>query len=179
MKLTDWQLLSEIARNAVLAGGVLIGSIWTYYKFVKGRLFSPKITLGIKVALNPIGGEETLVGCEVSLRNIGAIQLRPSKCTVSVNGHSISEGIVSETTVQQTQDVLAFSPADSAGEYYIDPGESSFRSVTFPVPSGVHLLNVQVMVEYNDIHRTARTFQVPLAGKTSQAEQEDPPTVSK
>lgn len=163
MTLDDWKLLSEIVSNACIAVGMVLGGFWTYYKFVRGRLFSPKIELSLLSTTTSGAYAVKRFGCELSIKNIGSTRLHPSRCSVLATAHSASADASSEDIeVFESADVLPFPRGSAGGLYYIDPGEASFRSITFPVAGVADMLSVRVEVDYNASRRTVRTFLVGL-----------------
>ena len=170
MDLNQAKAYAEFFQSVVTSVGIIVGGIWVYYKFVKGRLFSPKIELSLSGTVVRADSEQILITFEVILRNIGSVRLLPTSCHLDVRGFSISNGSLDEhiIPVPDGDNILPFK-SKPQGAYYIDPGECSSRSRHFVVHSNHVALSVIVHAIYNR-SATERTFYIDLTKReTAQA----------
>ena len=161
MDLNQAEAYAKLFQDITSGMGIAVGGIWVYYKFVKGRLFSPKIELSLAEKVIG-GGAQLFIALEVTLKNIGSIRLLPTSCRLEVTALSISDGNLVEhnISVPKGENILPFKN-ESRGVYYVDPGESTFRSTHFLLPSGCTALSVLVYAAYNK-SVTERMFCVDL-----------------
>ncbi len=78
----------DIVKNAMEMSAICIGGLWTYYHFVKGRVFRPRMTLSLKAHSASMLPSEYIV-CSVQVSNIGLSQIRLSQADIaiwSING---------------------------------------------------------------------------------------------
>jgi hypothetical protein len=61
----------DIIGTGVTAAAVIIGGIWAYFKFVKGRTFRPRLEVGLAGQWRLFNGKD-LLHARVTLKNIGA-----------------------------------------------------------------------------------------------------------
>jgi len=71
--LANAQSVVEIIGTTVTAVAVIIGAIWAYYKFVKGRTFRQRLKIEAEAAWIE-QGKHLFIHCSVALSNIGASQ---------------------------------------------------------------------------------------------------------
>jgi len=150
----------DLVQNIMSIGALLIGGAWTYYRFIKGRLFSPKVELSMEhvVAATPDASHH-IVFCDVCLRNLGSIQLllgrSEAKCFL-VEG----EGELTQVMVFEKKDIVRYEDDPPEGEYYVDPGENTYRQFRFLVPASPPALLVSVRLMYNRVHMVDRKFAI-------------------
>ena len=69
-------LISAVIRNIIYTLAAIVAGVWTYYTFVKGRTFKPKVT--VSVNLKSVSGEYNEIAIiSVKFRNDGKSKVRP------------------------------------------------------------------------------------------------------
>lgn len=71
MSLSDAQMVADLLQAVVTSAAVVIGAVWAYYKFIKGRTFKPNLEVGIVGEARRTNGVIYLVSI-VNVKNIGA-----------------------------------------------------------------------------------------------------------
>jgi len=71
--LDDLKTIVEIAGTTVTAVAVIVGGLWAYFKFVRGRTFRPRLELGMSGQWRMIK-DEPFLHARVTVKNIGAAQ---------------------------------------------------------------------------------------------------------
>ncbi|GJM12206.1 MAG: hypothetical protein DHS20C12_06090 [Pseudohongiella sp.] len=151
MTFSNLEVATQIFESMVISIGVVIGGIWSYYKFVKGRLFAPRIELSLDTSTLEIDESDYLVICQAKLSNIGSVQIRPENCNISAINHQ-SKSLLDST------DILPFDSPITEGFYYIDPMESSYRTHMFRVDRKEKLCIIELSAAYNKNRFTSKTF---------------------
>jgi hypothetical protein len=72
--MVDIKTITEVVDNIVTSGAVVIGGIWAYFKFIRGRTFAHRAELNSTVALERTVGRSYLC-VTVSLKNTGLSKL--------------------------------------------------------------------------------------------------------
>lgn len=73
--MTDWKNVGDTVQSFATAGGILVGGVFTYFKFIKDRVYRPRVALAIEGGiLEPKLGERFLV-CRATITNNGATKL--------------------------------------------------------------------------------------------------------
>jgi hypothetical protein len=165
MDMKDFESYSSSFESIATGVGIVVGGIWAYFKFIKGRLLSPKIELGLAEKIIETTEGKIFVSLEVSLKNIGSIRLSPMSCCLNVMGLFVSDGQMCEEKLSPlgAENILPFrTGAVPTGLYYIDPGESSFRSTQFAVDQKYCALCVILLVSYNKKLATERAFCIDM-----------------
>lgn len=129
--------------TVVTAAAVVIGGVWAYFKFVKGRTFRPHVEIGVSGRwLGPRGSAGLLLA--VRLKNIGSgkVELRQEGTGVRL---------------RQPADHQLPEPAETAwvdhGVYeifvehdWIEPGETIEDDLLLRLPGGPHVVEAQVRI---------------------------------
>lgn len=71
----DLETFSEVADHFVTSAAVLVGGIWAYLKFVRGRTFAHRAELSVSLTLARSVGSHYLCAA-VSLKNTGLSKLK-------------------------------------------------------------------------------------------------------
>jgi hypothetical protein len=69
--LENIKTIAEIVGTSVTAAALLVGGIWAYFKFVKGRTYRPRLEVGLSGQWRLIGGKDFLQA-RITVKNIGA-----------------------------------------------------------------------------------------------------------
>jgi hypothetical protein len=70
----DVKTATEVVSNVVTSGAVVIGGIWAYFKFIRGRVFARRAELDVSPALERTAGSLYLL-IKVTLTNTGLSRL--------------------------------------------------------------------------------------------------------
>jgi hypothetical protein len=65
---------TDIAGTVITSLAVIIGAVWAYFKFVKGRTFRPRLEVELSGQWRDVDGRE-LLQARIRLKNIGASQV--------------------------------------------------------------------------------------------------------
>ncbi len=65
----------SIVESAATVIGIVVGGVWVYFKFVKDRVYRPRLDVLIHAGVLSIGTTQCLV-CRVSVQNIGTSKVR-------------------------------------------------------------------------------------------------------
>lgn len=78
----------EIIGTAVTAAAVIVGGIWAYFKFVKGRTYRPRLGVGLTGQWRLVDGRR-LLHARITVENIGA-----SKVTLLQRGTGLRVSVL-------------------------------------------------------------------------------------
>jgi hypothetical protein len=68
---SDLSDAASALQSFVAAAGIVVGAIWAYFKFIKDRVYRPRLDVTIEATRLLAGSRNRLI-CAVSVRNIGA-----------------------------------------------------------------------------------------------------------
>jgi hypothetical protein len=86
--LDNMKAIVDIIGTAVTAAAVVIGGIWAYFRFVKGRTYRPRLEPGLSGEWRLIDGK-CLLQARVTVKNIGA-----SKVTLLQKGTGLRVSVL-------------------------------------------------------------------------------------
>jgi hypothetical protein len=96
--LDDAKTVADIVGTLITALAVIVGALWAYYRFVKGRTYRPRLEVSMGGEWFTVDGKRLLLA-RVRLKNIGAsvVELlqKGTGLRVSTLGDSGSPGTVS------------------------------------------------------------------------------------
>jgi hypothetical protein len=72
--MTAWKDVADTVQAFVTAGGIIVGGVFTYYKFGKDRIYRPRVDIGIECSRVQLG-DQHLLKCRLTLENKGATKL--------------------------------------------------------------------------------------------------------
>lgn len=148
----------DIAQSVIGICALLVGGAWTYYRFIRGRLFSPKIELSMTHVVGMSSDpDHYIVFCEICVKNVGLIQLRLGPSAAKCFSLESTDKLI-ETSVFEKSDIVRYEDDPPEGDYYVDPGESTYRQFRFLAPARPPLLLVSVRLMYNRVHMVDRKF---------------------
>ena len=78
-----WEKGTGVLEHVLTAAALLAGGIWTYYRFFKGRVWKPRLELGVFGETSKIGDTSYLLVL-VELRNVGSSKVELTKSGVSL-----------------------------------------------------------------------------------------------
>jgi hypothetical protein len=85
--LDDAKSVAEIIGTLITALAVIVGAVWAYYRFVKGRTYRPRLEVSMGGEWLTVDGTRLLLA-RVRLRNIGGRSPRRNRCASSVASRS-------------------------------------------------------------------------------------------
>ena len=157
MCLEDFKTISEIFNNIVLGISIVIGGIWGYFKFVKGRLFAPKIDLSLDFQITEISDENYYAIMNLKVKNIGNIRIIPSGYKIDLYGVKLddSELIFEEIA---SHDILL----EKEQKWHIEPDVVAGSLIQQLVPKEFHVLQAEIIFTHSVDRRTMRAFSTQL-----------------
>ncbi|HVX47561.1 MAG TPA: hypothetical protein VHC49_26970 [Mycobacteriales bacterium] len=83
--MTDWHDLAETVQAFATAGAIAIGGTFTYYKFIKDRVYRPRLSLKIETSRRILNAKP-FIHCTLSIENRGTpkVKLVPKGSTVMI-----------------------------------------------------------------------------------------------
>lgn len=66
-----WESLTKIIQSIITSSAILIGGIWAYYKFVRGRVYKPRLELAVACKRYSQTNEIVRLHVTVVLKNVG------------------------------------------------------------------------------------------------------------
>src|SRR5262249_6336609 len=88
--LDNFKTVVDIIGTIVTAAAVIIGGIWAYFKFVKGRTFRPRLEVDMSGQWLKVDGKQ-LLQARIRVKNIGS-----SKVTLLQKGTGLRIGVLAE-----------------------------------------------------------------------------------
>jgi hypothetical protein len=166
MTLEQYRIVSEIAYNVVVSFGLLGGGIWTYFRYVKGRLREPRGEISRSHQVIPLPDGRRLVAFEFQCKNVGDARIDAKSVQVECEGIRVVESSTETELISGPKDLLRFSTEETPGGYYVDPGETTIRSTDFLVGEEFVAVKIRLRAEYHD--RVAeQTYYVSLVNSAT------------
>jgi hypothetical protein len=152
----DWVRTKDIVgvlKDAITAAAIVLGGIWTYFNFIKGRIYRPRLEPGICGKVFRENGI-TFVISKAELKNIGLskVDIKQMGLAIIVHSYQVAD-TASITTADKTQ--LATFPVFENHEW-IEPGELIKDEQLFQVPEYKGTgIRVELRFVYNGIEWNA------------------------
>ncbi|MFF4549229.1 hypothetical protein ACFY1J_34185 [Streptomyces sp. NPDC001406] len=126
----DVGLTARAVSDFATAGAVVVGGVWSYFKFIQGQTFAGRVEIKIYQELHTYRNCHTL-DVDITLRNIGIsrINLATESCVVEIYG---ADAFPANNEVEWTRfgGALAF-PLDDA----VESGEAIHHKTVAPIPT--------------------------------------------
>ncbi len=156
---TGWTEVAKGSQALVQSVAILIGGMWAYGKFVRGRTYHPRCTLSLEVAYRPVN-ESAAFRVDVTVLNssLSAIVLPADlvqRLTIrAVDKYGWAEAVQSKTDPLWddldeeaiTVEMLSNS-ARSFGDWRLEPAEPWHRSFLVPVPASGEAFQAEVLIQ--------------------------------
>jgi hypothetical protein len=143
VSLETWKTVAEIVQAAITSGAVVVGSVWAYFKFIKGRTFRPRVNPEIDAAwLGTEGG----LGLHVLLRleNIGGTKVGLGKRGTGVQISHVAKE--QDDAPADTQWELSRGFDAFATHEWIEPGETITDELLIRVPTKHEVMEVKMRI---------------------------------
>jgi hypothetical protein len=94
-----WKDVGDTVQSFVTAAGIVVGGVFAYYKFIKDRIYRPRLDLDIQAGILDVGTTPYLM-CSLSVCNKGATKLSVSHAGTAV---IVSPGLAAEEELKVTR----------------------------------------------------------------------------
>lgn len=74
----DWGKTTELLRNIAMIAGFIVGGVWTYYLFIKGRVLKPRLEPKVYGEIITINTKK-YVRASAELKNVGSSEVKFTK----------------------------------------------------------------------------------------------------
>jgi hypothetical protein len=135
----------EMARDALAIVGILIAGLWTYYQFIKGRTFKPKLKIDIN--LQDVLSGFAIVRCK--LENVGKIGIRPNFVRAKLYRGVNDGGKIQYVQFDQKENILEDSTFNTGERFFLEPQDQlqlDFEVFVKPYLQGEGEPNVPIML---------------------------------
>jgi hypothetical protein len=95
----DWKDVGDTVQSFVTAAGIIAGGVFTYYKFIKDRIYRPRLDLDIQAGTICVDKISYLM-CSLNVHNKGSTKLSISHAGTAV---IVSPGIAAEEDFKVTR----------------------------------------------------------------------------
>jgi hypothetical protein len=103
-RVTDWNSAGSTVESFTTAVGIVVGGVWAYFKFIKDRIYRPRVNLTVEAGHVTVDGVRFLA-CRATIENKGASKLKVQDGTVLiVRTGSVGEGALLATHWSSNED---------------------------------------------------------------------------
>lgn len=102
-----YQQYLDLLKSVLSVIALFIAGLWTYYKFIKGRTFSPKLAINISVMENK-DTTRSIVLVRIKLENVSNVRIGPRSATVKFDYGAPRDGQIEYKSLNEEQDLLSF-----------------------------------------------------------------------
>ncbi|WNG45845.1 hypothetical protein F0U60_18310 [Archangium minus] len=165
MTLTAIKDIADIIADIITALAAIVAGAFAYYRFVKGRVFHPRLTLSAQARQFRIGAADYLL-TTIEASNVGQSRIDLSDATLrvcSLEGHA---GI---GTVSEPQRGPVYTSRVLLAESWIESGKPLREQSLLTLPSGHDapvLINLRVVAQ--GVSFTATAIAEPVQSKGGQ-----------
>jgi len=71
----DWGKTAELLRNIAMIAGFIVGGVWTYYLFIKGRVLKPRLEPKVRGEIITVNTRKYM-RASLELKNVGSSEVR-------------------------------------------------------------------------------------------------------
>lgn len=133
----DLQAVLDIISTAVTTLAVVVGALWAYFKFVRGRTFRPRLEVGLRGQWRVIEGQPWLQA-QVSVKNIGASVVSLLQAGTGLRISAISESQEPAPADASWSSLRVFSILED--HEWIEPGETVSDALLLNLGTGGPIL---------------------------------------
>jgi len=154
--------LLRILQSISTIAAILIGGLWTYYKFVRGRTLIRKLESKLSCSVFQLE-DDTVISVEADIKNIGNVRIPISHAYIIVGIASTRKPHGPEPAeLTHRVDILTYL-ADNRSTYALEPNEDMHRLVTVSPASNLsHLARIDLIVESQRDRCWSATIVVPV-----------------
>lgn len=106
INIVDLEKISNIFRNVFYTLAICIGAVWSYYVFIKGRTFTPKLCMSIN-AKGQYKNHNNLILFRFRVKNSGKTTIYPRYLKAQFYSGKIENGTVGFTLFNEISNVLS------------------------------------------------------------------------
>lgn len=160
--LNDWKTLADIFQAAVTSVAVIVGAVWTYFKFIKGRTFRPHVETQISATWLAERGDSGLLHVRVEVKNIGQAKVELDQGGTGLYVSRMAER--QDPPPSETQwDDFGIAHELLGFHQWIEPGEVVTDDLLIRLPVEVNIVEVKSRVALrwkpkNIVVKTRRVF---------------------
>lgn len=146
MALVDWATAVETTQAAVTTVAVVVGAIWTYFKFIRGRTFRPHVETKISATWLPKTVDDAWpLHVRVQIKNIGQakVELDPQVTGLYVSRMAAQQVPPPSETQWDDYDV-AYDLF--ASHQWIEPGEVVTDDLLIRLPAREDVIEIKSLV---------------------------------
>jgi len=156
--LEDWNRMVEMAA-------VVLGGFVAYYKFVKGKVFAPRLEPTVSGRIFENAGAVYLA-IEVSIRNVGSSRVKLDRtATTVVVGRYDDRSSIGRVLVGSGSECPVF---QGEGDLWVESGETLSQVVLVRTESGIYLVDLQVAALRGLRERTKNYWNVATYTKPTE-----------
>lgn len=127
MSTQDFKEVAQAVQSMATTLGLLLAGMWSYYKFVKGRILAPK--LDVELESKVIRSESSfLFAATIRFKNISSVRILPEVYRVDLDGLRVDGGSLIIENLMSTDNLLPASVGRQVYNY-IEPGESDLEHI--------------------------------------------------
>ena len=84
-----WESLAKITNSIITSTAILIGGIWAYFNFVRGRVYKPRLELDVKCKRGLQANELVRLHVTIVIKNVGLSRVGIDTESSAVRIHNI------------------------------------------------------------------------------------------
>ncbi len=146
LSLTDTKTWVDIISTSVTTVAVLVGAVWAYFKFAKGRTFRPRVRIDLAAQWRTIANAPVL-HVRVTLKNMGASQI-----TIVQSGTGLRLALPAPA-VQHTRQVQWSEPQETFEVFkdhaWLEPSETITDEQLVDIGQKAELMRLQCRIVLN------------------------------
>ena len=145
MAATDIKTVVETVQSAVTTVAVVVGAVWTYFKFIRGRTFRPHVQTQIDASWLPETADVGLIHVRIQVTNIGQakVELDPDATGLYVSRMADKQTSPPSETRWDDYDV-AYDLFSS--HQWIEPGELVTDDLLIRLPAREDVIEIKTEV---------------------------------
>jgi hypothetical protein len=125
-------------KDAIQAAALIVGAIWTYFKFFRGRTFTPRLELNLACQVIE-ESEHRYLSARIEVKNVGLSRVSFDKGTTALKSHWSLPPEVGQEDGLEVRWSESFTAVSAFGsQLYIDGGEAINETLLLeliPVPT--------------------------------------------
>lgn len=163
--LDNFDKASNVLQNVFTVIALIIGGVWTYFTFVKGRALTPR--LEPKLSLKTFkSGERKYLVVTVQLKNAGS-----AKVDIVQRGTLVGIYSYEPNTTEPASEDIRWNKYKASSilkdHHWIEPGETIEEPVLVPLPASASAI-YKVLLRVNS-KKTTWTIEAIIEGRTDPA----------
>lgn len=163
-------VFSSIVRNIAYISAIAFAGAWTYYAYIRGRTFQPRLMINIKL-IDMCGQNNDVAIVRFTVTNIGKVKVAPLQGCATIQYGYLDNGEVKFSLIEKVEDIFKYY-YENENDLFLEPESKvnidwaivclAIRNSGSKENNGVHILMVkaEILVAKKRLYQEITLFNI-------------------